>query len=78
MKNQERLTYIGLGALIAVIVLFFLGRLRVERYEEGKMSEEELIKFLSEEATSAPAESAPAATGPAPMGDGADSDSDSE
>lgn len=70
MKNQERLTYIGLGALIAVIVLFLLGRLRVERYEDGKMSEQELLQFLSEEAAT------PAATpsGPAPRASGEDSD----
>lgn len=71
MNNQERITYIGVGALIAVIVLFFLGRLRVERYEDGKMSERELLQFL-EEASTTPARAA----GPAPMATGEDSDNE--
>ena len=48
MNDQREIAmYMGLGALITVILLLVMGRLRTERYEE--MSEEELEKFLQEE-----------------------------
>jgi hypothetical protein len=48
MNDQREIAmYMGLGALITVILLLVMGRLRTERYEE--MSEKELEKFLQEE-----------------------------
>jgi len=38
MKNtntRQAVTYLGAGALLAIIVLFLMGRLRTERYEES-------------------------------------------
>ncbi len=49
MKNtntRQAVTYLGAGALLAIIVLFLMGRLRTERYEE-KASEQELLDFLN-------------------------------
>jgi len=48
MKNTQRqaMMYIGLGALITIVVLFALGRLRTELYQEG--SDEELLELLGE------------------------------
>jgi len=72
MKNQRQIAmYIGLGALVAIVLLFLTGRLRTERYEAA--SEQELLDFLNE-VESSPSKEAPEATGPAPMGEGADSD----
>ena len=48
MKNTntgQAVTYLGAGALLAIIVLFLMGRLRTERYEEA--SEKELLDFLN-------------------------------
>ena len=49
MKNNQRqaVMYIGLGILIAIVVLLAMGRLRTERYE-GEVSEAELENMLSE------------------------------
>jgi Tfp pilus assembly protein PilN len=48
MKNTQRqaMMYIGLGVLITIVVLFALGRLRTELYQEG--SDEELLELLGE------------------------------
>lgn len=48
MKNSQRqaMMYIGLGALITIVVLFAMGRLRTELYQEG--SDEELLELLGE------------------------------
>lgn len=47
MKNQQQIAmYIGLGALVAVVLLFLMGRIRTERYEAA--SEQELLDFLKE------------------------------
>lgn len=60
MKNtntRQAVTYIGAGALLAIIVLFLMGRLRTERYEEA--SEKELLDFLNmmeSKASTGPAE----------------------
>lgn len=61
MKNTntgQAVTYLGAGALLAIIVLFLMGRLRTERYEE-KASEQELLDFLNmmeSKASTGPAE----------------------
>lgn len=49
MKNNQRQAamYIGLGALIAIVILLALGRVRTERYE-GEVSEAELENMLDE------------------------------
>jgi Tfp pilus assembly protein PilN len=49
MKNNQRqaVMYIGLGALIAIVILLALGRVRTERYE-GEVSEAELENMLDE------------------------------
>lgn len=77
LKNSQRqaVMYMALGALIAVIILSLMGRLRMERYEEP-VSEAELEKLLGDLVQDAPMETAQTATGPAPMG--GDSDSDEE
>jgi len=60
MKNtntRQAVTYLGAGALLAIIVLFLMGRLRTERYEEA--SEQELMDFLNmmeSKASTGPAE----------------------
>jgi hypothetical protein len=60
MKNTntgQAVTYLGAGALLAIIVLFLMGRLRTERYEEA--SEKELLDFLNmmeSKASTGPAE----------------------
>ncbi len=60
MKNtntRQAVTYLGAGALLAIIVLFLMGRLRTERYEEA--SEKELLDFLNmmeSKASTGPAE----------------------
>jgi len=71
MKNQQQIAmYIGLGALFTIVLLFLMGRIRTEGYEED--SQEELMKFLDEvEAEKSPTES-PSATGPSAMGDDSD------
>ena len=73
MKNQQQqiAIYMGLGALITVILLLVMGRLRTERYEAA--TEQELLDFLEEVETS-PTEELPENIGPAPMGEGDDSD----
>ncbi len=45
MKNSQRQVamYTGLGALIAIAILFAMGRLRTERYE-GEVSEYESVE----------------------------------
>jgi chromosome condensin MukBEF complex kleisin-like MukF subunit len=49
LKNNQRQAamYIGLGILIAIVLLLAMGRLRTERYE-GEVSEAELENMLSE------------------------------
>jgi Tfp pilus assembly protein PilN len=49
MKNSQRQAamYIGLGVLIAIVVLLASGRLRTERYEEP-VSDAELEQLLGE------------------------------
>ena len=73
MKNQQQqiAIYMGLGALITVILLLVMGRLRTERYEAA--TEQELLDFLEEVETS-PTEGVTENMGPAPMGEGEDSD----
>lgn len=72
MKNQQQIAiYMGLGALIAIILLLVMGRLRTERYEEA--TEQELMDFL-EEVESSPSSEVPESMGPSPMGEGDDSD----
>ena len=75
IKNSQRqaVMYIGLGALIAIVILIAMGRLRTEQYKEA--SEQELMDFL-EEVESSPSEEPSKAMGPSPMGEGAESDSD--
>ena len=70
MKNSQgqAMMYIGLGALIAIVILIAMGRLRTERYEEP-VSDAELENLLQELAQDAPT----TATGPS-----MDYDSDSE
>jgi hypothetical protein len=71
MKNtQTAAMYIGVGAIVTLILLFLMGRIRTERYEAA--SEQELLDFL-EEVESKPSD-VNASAGPAPMGEGADSD----
>jgi len=57
--------YIGLGALIAIVILLALGRVRTERYE-GEVSEAELENMLDElaEGESMEDEDEMTATGP--------------
>ena len=49
MKNSQRKAamYIGLGALIAIVILLVSGRIRTERYEEP-VSDAELEQLLGE------------------------------
>ena len=67
MKNNQRQAamYIGLGALIAIVILLALGRVRTERYE-GEVSEAELENMLDElaEGESMEDEDEMTATGP--------------
>jgi Tfp pilus assembly protein PilN len=67
MKNNQRqaVMYIGLGALIAIVILLALGRVRTERYE-GEVSEAELENMLDElaEGESMEDEDEMTATGP--------------
>jgi hypothetical protein len=75
MKNtQTAAMYIGVGAILALILLFLMGRLRTERYE-GEVSETELENMLQELAQDAPMkeEMEMTATGPS-----MDYDSDDE
>ena len=75
MKNQQQqiAIYMGLGALITIILLLVMGRLRTERYEAA--TEQELLDFLEEVENSPTAtEDVPENMGPAPMGEGDDSD----
>ena len=66
--------YIGLGALIAIVILLALGRLRTERYEEP-VSDTQLENLLSELAQDAPMEDETEMTATGPS---MDYDSDSE
>ena len=75
MKNtQTAAMYIGVGAILTLILLFLMGRLRTERYE-GEVSETELENMVQELAQDAPMkdEMEMTATGPS-----MDYDSDSE
>ena len=75
MKNSQRQAamYIGLGVLIAIVVLLASGRLRTERYEEpvSDAELEQLLGELTQEGQSMEGEMT--ATGPS-----MDYDSDSE
>ena len=65
MKNtQTAVMYIGLGAAITLILLFLMGRIKPERYEE--VTEQELLDFL-EEVESEPSE-IEESMGPSTMG----------
>jgi hypothetical protein len=72
MKNtQTAAMYIGVGAILTLILLFLMGRIRTERYEEA--TEQELLDFLGEvEAT--PSVSDDESMGPSPMADSDDED----
>jgi hypothetical protein len=75
MKNtQTAAMYIGVGAILTLILLFLMGRIRTERYE-GEVSETELENMLQELAQDAPMkdEMETTATGPS-----MDYDSDDE
>jgi hypothetical protein len=75
MKNtQTAAMYIGVGAILTLILLFLMGRIRTERYE-GEVSETELENMLQELAQDAPMkdEMEMTATGPS-----MDYDSDDE
>ena len=71
MKNtQTAAMYIGVGAILTLILLFLMGRIRTERYEEA--TEQELLDFLGEvEATPSETEES---MGPSPMADSDDED----
>lgn len=64
--------YMGLGALIAIVILLAMGRLRTERYE-GEVSDAELENMLQELIQDTPMEGEMTATGPS-----MDYDSDSD
>ena len=64
--------YMGLGALIAIVILLAMGRLRTERYE-GEVSDAELENMLQELIRDTPMEGEMTATGPS-----MDYDSDSD
>ena len=66
--------YMSLGALIAIVILLAMGRLRTERYE-GEVSDAELENMLQELAQDAPMESEMEMTTTGPSMD-YDSDSD--
>lgn len=71
MKNtQTAAMYIGVGAILALILLFLMGRIRTERYEAA--TEQELLDFLAQ------VESTPSVSdesmGPSPMADSDDED----
>ena len=74
MKNSQRQAamYIGLGVLIAIVVLLASGRLRTERYEEP-VSDAELEQLLGELTQAGGQEVTMTATGPS-----SDSDYDSD
>ena len=74
MKNQKEIAmYIGLGMVIAIVLLFLTGRLR-ENYEPA--SEDELMQFLDEvEKEENPDDAVKA---PAAMGDDSDDEDDDE
>ena len=75
MKNTKTAAmYIGVGAILTLILLFLMGRIRTERYE-GEVSETELENMLQELAQDAPMkdEMEMTATGPS-----MDYDSDDE
>ena len=52
MKNDTKkiMMYMSLGALVTVIILHFMGRLKTEMYQEGKANEteSELMDLLAE------------------------------
>ena len=64
--------YMGLGALIAIVILLAMGRLRTERYE-GEVSDAELENMLKELIRDTPMEGEMTSTGPSMDYDG-DSD----
>ena len=64
--------YMGLGALIAIVILLAMGRLRTERYE-GEVSDAELENMLQELIRDTPMEGEMTSTGPSMDYDG-DSD----
>ena len=66
--------YMSLGALIAIVILLAMGRLRTERYE-GEVSDAELENMLQELAQDAPMEGEMEMTATGPS---MDYDSDSE
>jgi hypothetical protein len=66
--------YMSLGALIAIVILLAMGRLRTERYE-GEVSDTELENMLQELAQDAPMEDEMEMTATGPSMD-YDSDSD--
>ena len=77
---QQIAMYIAIGALLAVIVLQMMGRLRTERYEGGDSddTEAELAALLGEldsgdgEGESDDEDEQEMAMGPAPMGEDSD------
>ena len=69
MKNtQTAAMYIGVGAILTLILLFLMGRIRTERYEEA--TEQELLDFLSE--VEAMPSVSDESTGPSTMADSDD------
>ncbi len=74
---QQIAMYIAIGALLAVIVLQLMGRLRTERYESDD-TEAELAALLGEldsgdgEGESDDEDEQEMAMGPAPMGEDSD------
>jgi hypothetical protein len=74
---QQIAMYIAIGALLAVIVLQMMGRLRTERYESDE-TEAELAALLGEldsgdgEGESDDEDEQEMAMGPAPMGEDSD------
>ena len=47
MKNtQTTAMYIGIGAILALILLFLMGRIRTERYDEA--TEQEMLDLMDE------------------------------
>ena len=72
---QQIAMYIAIGALLAVIVLQMMGRLRTERYESDE-TEAELAALLGEldsgDGESDDEDEQEMAMGPAPMGEDSD------
>lgn len=81
MKNDARqiAMYIAIGALLTVIILQLMGRLRTERYEGGDAdsTEAELAKLLNELEGDAGGEvkmTMEGEVGPTPMGEDSDNE----